>query len=63
MASSVPVQAGMYMSRMIRSGWKSASSAMAWIGSINVRVTIPALLSRRSVCMAWARESSMISTL
>jgi hypothetical protein len=28
-----------------------------------VRVTIPALLSRRSVCSAWARESSMISTL
>ena len=36
---------------------------MAWMGSIKVRVTIPALLRTRSVCVAWARESSTISTL
>ncbi|MOA58390.1 hypothetical protein D3C78_1827850 [compost metagenome] len=51
------------MSRMIRSGWNSASSAIAWIGSVRVRVTMPALFSTRSVWVAWARESSMISTL
>lgn len=57
------LQAGMYMSRMIRSGWKSASTVIACRGSVRVWVRIPALLSTRSVWVAWARESSTISTL
>ncbi|MNF08862.1 hypothetical protein D3C80_2093850 [compost metagenome] len=52
----------MYRSRMIRSGWNSANSAMARIGSVRLRVIMPALPSTRSVCSAWVRESSMIST-
>ncbi|MCY1442433.1 hypothetical protein D9M71_587990 [compost metagenome] len=62
MASSGPVQAGMYRSRMIRSGWKSASSAIVRIGSVRLRVSMPAPASTRSVYRAWVRESSMIST-
>lgn len=52
----------MYMSRMIRSGWKSLSSAITDSGSVSARVMIPALLRTISVCSAWARESSTIST-
>ncbi|MNN75629.1 hypothetical protein D3C81_1919460 [compost metagenome] len=62
MASSVPRHSGMYMSRMIRSGWKSARASRVCTGSVMTRVTMPAELRISSVCVAWARESSTIST-
>ena len=62
LASSVPVQPGMYISRMMISGENSSSASMTSMGSVSTRERMPAFWSTFSMYLAWAFESSTTST-